>query len=86
MLLCIKQCQASNTAKECFSPSKVKRWAVDDLSKTITWLESQDEKVQGLCFCYCYYYKFGKKKKKTLPIDMFILILLYLECSDVVND
>ncbi|XP_059456383.1 DNA-repair protein XRCC1 [Corylus avellana] len=38
--------QASNTAKECFSPSKVKRWAVDDLSRTITWLESQDEKPE----------------------------------------
>lgn len=40
------ECLASNTAKECFSPSKVKRWAVDDLSKTITWLESQDEKPE----------------------------------------
>lgn len=38
--------QASNTAKECFSSSKVKRWAVDDLSRTITWLESQDEKPE----------------------------------------
>ena len=27
-----------------------------------------------------------EKKKKTLPIDMFILILLCLEYSDVVND
>ncbi|XP_050286313.1 DNA-repair protein XRCC1 isoform X2 [Quercus robur] len=40
------ECRASNTTKECFSPSKVKRWAVDDLSKTITWLESQDEKPE----------------------------------------
>lgn len=48
VLLYIKQHQASNTAKECFSPSKVKRWAVDDLSRTITWLESQDEKVCGI--------------------------------------
>jgi len=39
--------QASNTAKECFSPSKVKRWAADDLSRTITWLESQDEKPEA---------------------------------------
>ncbi|KAE7997410.1 hypothetical protein FH972_002049 [Carpinus fangiana] len=39
--------QASNTAKECFSPSLVKRWAVDDLSRTITWLESQDEKPEA---------------------------------------
>ena len=82
--MCIKQCRAFNTAKECFSLSKVKRWSVNDLSKTITWLGSQDEKVQGLCCCHCYYYKL--EKKKNLPIDMFILILLCLECSDVVND
>ncbi|KAF5453174.1 hypothetical protein F2P56_028097 [Juglans regia] len=35
---------ASNTANECFSPSEVKRWAVNDLNRTIRWLESQDEK------------------------------------------
>ncbi|CAN6707067.1 unnamed protein product [Malus baccata var. baccata] len=38
--------KASNTVKECFSPSKVKKWAVDDLNKTISWLESQEEKPE----------------------------------------
>ncbi|XP_052182564.1 DNA-repair protein XRCC1 isoform X2 [Diospyros lotus] len=33
-------------AKECFSASKVKTWAIDDLNKTISWLESQDEKPE----------------------------------------
>jgi hypothetical protein len=54
VLLYVKQRQASNATKECFPPSEVKKWAVDDLSRTITWLESQDEKVQGLCCGYCY--------------------------------
>ncbi|KAG6478603.1 hypothetical protein ZIOFF_062046 [Zingiber officinale] len=27
-----------------FSPSKIKKWAIDDLHKTMSWLESQDEK------------------------------------------
>lgn len=31
-----------------FSPSKIKDWALDDLNKTISWLESQDEKVNCL--------------------------------------
>ncbi|KAJ8773441.1 hypothetical protein K2173_004271 [Erythroxylum novogranatense] len=35
---------ASDPAKVYFSPSKVKEWAVDDLNRTISWLESQDEK------------------------------------------
>ncbi|XP_028055802.1 uncharacterized protein LOC114259970 [Camellia sinensis] len=34
------QSRASNPAKESPSPSKVKKWAIDDLSKTISWLES----------------------------------------------
>ncbi|KAL6996524.1 hypothetical protein U1Q18_006656 [Sarracenia purpurea var. burkii] len=38
---------ASNPAKECYSPSKVKRWAVDDLNKTISWLENQEEKPEA---------------------------------------
>ncbi|CAL9010269.1 unnamed protein product [Prunus brigantina] len=38
--------KASNSVKECFSPSKVKKWAVDDLNKTISWLESQEEKPE----------------------------------------
>ncbi|KAL2932489.1 DNA-repair protein XRCC1 [Bienertia sinuspersici] len=30
--------------KDKFSASKVKKWAIDDLNKTLTWLESQEEK------------------------------------------
>ncbi|XP_059640884.1 DNA-repair protein XRCC1 isoform X2 [Cornus florida] len=37
---------ASNPAKEHFSPSKVKKWATEDLNKTISWLESQEEKPE----------------------------------------
>ncbi|WOL11243.1 DNA-repair protein XRCC1 [Canna indica] len=29
-----------------FSPSKIKQWAINDLHKTISWLESQDEKPE----------------------------------------
>lgn len=36
----------SNGVKECFSPSKLKKWAIDDLQSTISWLESQDEKPE----------------------------------------
>ncbi|KAI3846897.1 hypothetical protein MKX03_016553 [Papaver bracteatum] len=32
-----------NSVKERLAPSKVKRWAMDDLNKTISWLEGQDE-------------------------------------------
>ncbi|OUZ99685.1 BRCT domain [Macleaya cordata] len=32
-----------NPVKERLSPSKVKKWAMDDLNKTISWLESQEE-------------------------------------------
>ncbi|KAL5975176.1 hypothetical protein ACLOJK_031855 [Asimina triloba] len=35
---------APNSIKVCLSPSKLKEWAVDDLSKTISWLDSQEEK------------------------------------------
>ncbi|XP_058774136.1 DNA-repair protein XRCC1-like [Vicia villosa] len=31
-------------ARKCFEPSEVKKWALDDLNKTIQWLESQEEK------------------------------------------
>ncbi|TKY48131.1 DNA-repair protein XRCC1 [Spatholobus suberectus] len=31
-------------AWKCFEPSEVKKWAIDDLNKTILWLESQEEK------------------------------------------
>ncbi|XP_057968134.1 DNA-repair protein XRCC1 isoform X2 [Malania oleifera] len=37
---------ASGLAKDNFSPSKVKKWAIDDLNKTMTWLESQEEKPE----------------------------------------
>ncbi|XP_077211724.1 BRCT domain-containing DNA repair protein isoform X2 [Tasmannia lanceolata] len=37
---------ASNAPKTYLSPSKVKDWAVDDLNKTMSWLESQDEKPE----------------------------------------
>ncbi|XP_027342538.1 DNA-repair protein XRCC1 [Abrus precatorius] len=33
-----------DVARKCFNPSEVKMWAVDDLNKTIQWLESQEEK------------------------------------------
>ncbi|XP_015960111.1 DNA-repair protein XRCC1 [Arachis duranensis] len=31
-------------AGKCFVPSEVKKWAIDDLKKTVQWLESQEEK------------------------------------------
>jgi len=39
--------QAGNleSANKCFSPSKIKQWAVDDLAQTMSWLDSQEEKV-----------------------------------------
>ncbi|KAF8400743.1 hypothetical protein HHK36_014043 [Tetracentron sinense] len=37
---------ASNPVKECFSPPKLKKWAFDDLNKTISWLESQEERPE----------------------------------------
>lgn len=39
------QSGASKPAKEYFSPPKVKKWAIDDFNKTVSWLESQEEKV-----------------------------------------
>ena len=42
-------------AKKLFPPPEVKKWAIDDLKKTIQWLESQEEKVtilSVLCICY----------------------------------
>ncbi|GFY97016.1 BRCT domain-containing DNA repair protein [Actinidia rufa] len=43
----ISKSGASNPAKEFFSSSKVKKWAIDDLEKTISWLESQEEKPEA---------------------------------------
>lgn len=34
----------TDDARKCFEPSEVKKWALDDLNKTIQWLESQEEK------------------------------------------
>ncbi|THG21345.1 hypothetical protein TEA_016556 [Camellia sinensis var. sinensis] len=42
----VSKSRASNPVKESFSPSKVKKWAIDDLNKTISWLESQEEKPE----------------------------------------
>ncbi|XP_028756152.1 DNA-repair protein XRCC1 [Neltuma alba] len=30
--------------KKCFSASEVKKWAIDDMNRTVEWLESQEEK------------------------------------------
>ncbi|KAI9162207.1 hypothetical protein LWI28_024910 [Acer negundo] len=40
------QHRASNPAKEKFSPSELKKWVADDLNKTISWLEGQEEKPE----------------------------------------
>ncbi|KAL6137666.1 hypothetical protein ACLB2K_062955 [Fragaria x ananassa] len=40
----LKHVKADASVRECFAPSEVKKWAVDDLKKTISWLESQEEK------------------------------------------
>ncbi|KAK9229219.1 hypothetical protein WN944_022178 [Citrus x changshan-huyou] len=42
----VEQSKASNPSKEKFSPSELKKWAADDLKKTISWLESQEEKPE----------------------------------------
>jgi hypothetical protein len=36
-----------NSADNQFSPSKIKQWAMDDLAQTVSWLESQEEKVSN---------------------------------------
>lgn len=36
----------SNQVSNCFSPSRVKKWAGDDFIRTLSWLESQDEKPE----------------------------------------
>ncbi|XP_015869343.3 DNA-repair protein XRCC1 [Ziziphus jujuba] len=38
--------KAPNAAKQYFSPSEVKKWAIDDFNNTISWLESQEEKPE----------------------------------------
>ncbi|XP_066376756.1 DNA-repair protein XRCC1-like [Miscanthus floridulus] len=34
------------SANKCFSPSKIKQWAVDDLAQTMSWLDSLEEKPE----------------------------------------
>ncbi|XP_044487549.1 DNA-repair protein XRCC1 isoform X3 [Mangifera indica] len=41
-----KQNKTSNPGKESISPSELKKWVADDLNKTISWLESQEEKPE----------------------------------------
>ncbi|RZB84682.1 DNA-repair protein XRCC1 isoform C [Glycine soja] len=41
---CIFQGKDTDVARKCFEPLEVKKWAIDDLNKTIQWLESQEEK------------------------------------------
>ncbi|KAL3631843.1 hypothetical protein CASFOL_024827 [Castilleja foliolosa] len=36
----------SSKIKNCIAPSKAKKWAVEDLKRTISWLESQEEKPE----------------------------------------
>ncbi|PAN25857.1 hypothetical protein PAHAL_4G329900 [Panicum hallii] len=36
----------SDSGNKHFSPSKIKQWAVDDLTQTVSWLESQEEKPE----------------------------------------
>ncbi|KAJ6700858.1 DNA REPAIR PROTEIN XRCC1 [Salix koriyanagi] len=36
----------SSPTKDCFPLSKVKEWVIDDLNRTISWLESQEEKPE----------------------------------------
>lgn len=38
---------ASDRVEEHFSSSKVKKWATDDLKRTISWLENQDNKPES---------------------------------------
>lgn len=45
------QVTCSDKANDYFSPSKIKKWALDDLNQTVSWLESQDEKVRK-CLTY----------------------------------
>lgn len=38
--------RASNLVKDWFSVPEMKKWAIEDLNKTISWLESQEEKPE----------------------------------------
>ncbi|KAL6559857.1 hypothetical protein OROGR_004974 [Orobanche gracilis] len=41
-----KNAAGSSKMKGCISPSKAKKWAVEDLNRTISWLGSRDEKPE----------------------------------------
>jgi len=43
---------SSKRLKEKFSPSKVKKWVIDDFNSALAWLESQEDKVQFCSACY----------------------------------
>lgn len=50
LLFPAQQKKDSDPTKGCFSPSEVKKWAIDDLNNTISWLEGQEEKVIHYAF------------------------------------
>ncbi|PKU72314.1 hypothetical protein MA16_Dca006314 [Dendrobium catenatum] len=43
-----QQCGLHGSSNNRLLPSKIKEWAADDLSKTMSWLESQDEKPEAI--------------------------------------
>ena len=43
----MKQAAHKPTKKE-FSTFEVKKWAIDDMNKTKSWLDSQEEKVSKI--------------------------------------
>lgn len=53
----------------------MKKWAVDDLKKTISWLESQEEKVIGIllyvCVLHALMYSFVWPKESLLDQTFF---------------
>uniref|UniRef100_A0A2P2QS66 BRCT domain-containing protein n=1 Tax=Rhizophora mucronata TaxID=61149 RepID=A0A2P2QS66_RHIMU len=39
--------RTANAAKDRFSLTKIKEWAIDDLNRTVSWLENQEEKPES---------------------------------------
>lgn len=72
--LTLKHGVASDTEQEYFVPSKVKKWAADDFSKTISWLESQDEKVNYIALVTC-------QSCDINIVVMFALLLMLCACT-----
>ena len=68
---CMKQDQPSNQVSDCFSPSRVKKWASDDLTRTLSWLESQDEKV---CTFYSWFYQLQDGGMGLLVLSISCLV------------